>query len=253
MKSNLAYFTAHRGSVFIEAWGSLFWGAFAILAATIMTTRVSSAFGYSRGEIILISAFFTSFHGLFRGLFALSFQNLATYANNAKLDIFLTKPLDIQFLLTFRHITINRLARVFIGFLVFIPAVVLYFKISINLSFTMIIPLLLCAICYVSIGYSIYMFASSVIIKNPLLSNVYEFSNNLIGLSRFPSPLYEQFGFIIFYLVFPFISSSTLAANVLLGKNYGNELLILFFSTLLIFYISRSVFLSSLDKYTSAN
>lgn len=252
LKSNWRFAVVNRGNTLFEAFGSLGWGLFGIFTTIIITSKVKMVFGWSREELIFLAALFTTVHGTLRGLFITNFRVLSEIIQFGGLDQLLIKPVDFQFLATLRYFSFHRLSRLLMGMIV-IPIIVLKLKIPIFLTLNKLLFFSIGLGFWMMIFYSYFVFTAVLVMKNPRLTNVNEFTNNLIGNSKYPPELLRNSSVILYLVFLPIAILVATPARVILGKAFITELILMGIVAIFLVISSRILFNHSIKNYTSAN
>lgn len=250
VKINFTEWVTHRGNFINSLIGSSFWGIFHFASIIILTSKVSSVYGWTRDELIILTASFSFLWGFFHLFFARNFEEMAEIINRGNLDQFLLKPLDSQFLLSVYYVNFSGFIRSIFG------AIVLIFIITsknMQVSISNAIGFLILVGCGLVLIYSIWFLLATIIIWFPRLTNLVAFLFNISGISRYPPEIVKElntFTFIFFLPLVIFVSTPTKA---LLNRfSYGDGFILVFLMTLFLL-ASRKFWKFALRYYTSAS
>jgi len=201
---------------------------------------------WNKSEVFLIFGvyqFVSSFVDFFCGD---SLSEIPSLVRQGDLDIILLKPLDSQFLISFRETHPGNLYRIFASFVVFSYAAS---------SLSEAIPLGRFLLGALFVGAAILIFYSlllliasaSFFVLEESLSELFE---NFLSVSKYPTDIFPR-GLRILLTVIPIVFLVTIPSSVILGK-FLPVYLLGFPVAGCLFYFSRRCFLNALKNYTSA-
>lgn len=250
IKINFSLLFAYRSSFFWTVLYTVFWGVIGIFNMYVLTSRITSAYGWSRNELILLAGIYPIFAGIFYLLCASNIGRIPDIVHRADLDLILTKPIDSQFLLSFRFIDFMQLARIVvcIGFLI-----IFTHTIHFPITFLSIATSVLLMIVGMSIVYSVWFGIITISVWFTNLSNLKDLLYIFMGSLRYPSNMFFN-KTNIFFAVFIFFSLSlTIPMRILLQKATLWEVLLLFLLAATFVFLSRKFWKLALKSYTSAS
>ncbi|MFI5265253.1 MAG: ABC transporter permease [Candidatus Levyibacteriota bacterium] len=240
----------YKGHFIAETINSVAWGALSIITILLLTQHISTVFGWTRNELILLAVVVNIIYGLLRLFFDINFWRFSEVIHTGELDAVLLKPVDSQFHMSLWFIDIG-------GILRFIIAVGLTIYLLFAFHFAVTLPnaifaIILC-VAGVTMLYSITYIFLTVTIWYPNLYNLMNVVNGIIGASRYPKEMYISLNGAIFFLLLPIIIIISTPTKSLLGKaNYFDSLLLILF-TIIFFSVSRVFWKFALRFYTSAS
>lgn len=230
--------------------GNTAWSFFTVFSIYALTSRTQGIFGWSREELIILSCIYNIFVGLFSIVFMRNLQELSEIINSGKLDGYLLKPIDSQFLLSVKSVHVSSILRTFIGLVIAIIAAVI-FNISITaINILLFIPMLIAGELLL---YSLLYIISTSLIWYPRLDNLTDLFYTIRGFGRYPQGVYQQLPQLIFLLVAPFVILLATPTKVLLGRATASEVLEMLALTFVFFIASRVFWKYSLRYYSSAS
>lgn len=250
LKLNFAALTSYRANFLNNVFSSILWGSFQMITILIITSRVTTVFGWSRNELIFLVALLNIFVGIYHFLFSRNFERFSNVVNLGQLDSILLKPVDSQFLLSFWLAGYANLLRIIIG------VGFIYFIVKNNhiyISFQQIIG----GMCLMAIGlitlYSIWFTIMTLTIWFTKLSNLADLMYTSNSFARLPREAINGIKDIAIYLILPLTLIVSTPAKLLLGKPYQTDLLLLLAIAFSLFVISRKFWKFALRFYTSAS
>lgn len=248
---NLSLFLSYRTNFVGSMISSLCWGLFEIVVILLLTTQTDSVYGWSRGELLLLSSTYVIFIGIFNCFFAANFEQLPRLILYGELDYILLKPLDSQFTISLGRMRFNALVRLILGLgLLFYVMVV---KLNYPINPVKIILYFVLLSLSLLIVYSTWLVVTTLLIWSPKLHNLIDLLYSLNTLSRFPQEMYREIFTFFFFFVLPFTYVTFTPTKLLLQKITYLDLLSLLFSILLFLWLSRKIWLFGLRHYTGAS
>lgn len=247
---NLSALTAYRGGFYAMMASSVVWGSFQYISVLLLTSRVKSIFGWTRNELIILTAAYSFFWGVFHFVLARNFSRLSRVIDYGELDLILAKPMDSQFLTSFWIMNFTGLFRTLLG------CIILIYMLSIThvvVALPNVIGFFVLGICGLTLIYSFWFIVATSLIWYPRLSNVIELLYNVTGIARYPSQIvYETKNFVLFFLL-PLTFTMATPTKMLLNKAMGGDVAWLLLFTCVFFFLSRWFWKFALRFYTSAS
>ena len=244
-------FLTYRADSYMHLFiGNTAWSFFTVFSIYALTSKTQGMFGWSREELIILSCIYNVFIGIFSIIFMRNLQELSEIINSGKLDGYLLKPVDSQFLLSVKTVHVSSILRTLIGFVIAVIAVIT-FKTSISaINILLFIPMLIAGELLL---YSLLFIISTSLIWYPRLDNLTDLFYTIRGFGRYPQGVYQQLPQLIFLLLAPFIILLATPTKVLLGKASTTEVIELLILSAVFFITSRIFWRYSLRFYTSAS
>lgn len=248
LELNWSVLIAYRSNFINSLISSIVWGGFTILQMLLLTSRVDSLFGWSKNDIILLTCVFNIILGVFHLLFSRNFEYFSRIVHLGQLDTFLLKPLDSQFLLSFRYINYTSIIRVFFGI-----GLALFFMRGRLPTFMDIALFIFFAICGLIVLYSIWYLVTTLTIWFSRLTNIVDVLFTMSGLTRFPPEMYREFSFYLFAFLLPLVLVIATPTKYLLHRPdiFSSISLVIF--SIVLFLASRWFWRYALKSYTSAS
>lgn len=240
----------YRSSFFTRIFSSMLYTTYHVVSILILTNTISSVFGWTRNELLLLASTYSVFIGLFHAFISRNMQRLTEEIYLGKLDYLLVKPIDSQFSGSLWTVDFISFFRVGMGLLLtwyFID--ILHLTITAQIVFFYII-LMLVGIC---ILYSIWLSVVSITIFNPRLSNVVDLLYHMSEFTRYPREMFQHVSVFLFSLLIPFTFILIPPTKILLNTFsvfQGFEAVLI---GITLFFISRLIWMQSLKHYTSAS
>ena len=250
IKINISQLITYRMSFINGTFISFGWAVFQLSWMFLMTSSVKKVFGWSRDEMMLLSACYVVVIGVFHFLFSRNFENLSEIIVYGKLDMILIKPLDTQFLLSFRNLNFYAFPRVLLG----LVCMSIYLtKIGVHPTIFQIGAFCLLSICGLITLYSFWFFFVTLLIWFPTISNIVGLLYSVNGVARYPHEAISvglKESILLFLLPLTFTIATP--TRILFGRFFAGEVGMLLIITVIFFLVSRMFWLYSLRHYSSA-
>lgn len=242
----LAYRLNFVNSIFAH----LVWAAFQFVSIILLTSKTKTVLGWSREELLLLTANFNLLMGIFRMMITQNLDQFAIIVHYGKLDQYLVKPVDSQFWVSLRRANIGSLVRIPVALIV---SNYLLHLMKIELSIQQFLLFMFFLAIGMVILYSIWFMTMTLIIWFTNLLNLKDFLDNITGIIRYPREVFENTAFFYFLLFFPLSLVITVPTKYLLGKVEFYEIAYLCMVAVLLFSCARIFWKFALRYYTSAS
>lgn len=234
-------------SKFVSSLSFAFWH---VIAVFLITYNVPSAFGWTRNELLLLSATYSVFIGLYHTFISRNMARIAEEVYFGRLDFLLLKPVDSQISASFWIVDYISLLRSVFGLIL-----TAYFINVLHLVITpfQIITYIIVTLVGLGILYSIWLSLVSITIFYPRLSNIVTLLFHLTNIARYPQEMYSRLPIYLSLSFLPYALIMTTPTKVLLSQFNGYialEIIVLLF---LLGSIARFIWTRSLRYYTSAS
>lgn len=169
--------------------------------------------------------------------------------NKGDFDMFLTKPVNSQFLVSTRYISLNLLPSVVAGILL------LAYGIKTNRLGAIIILVIPVAFLAASvISYSLWFLTTTLVFWFNRLLNIANVFPHSVDIARYPVAIYQSplIRFLFTYIL-PFALLGFLPAEVILGRKSPLALLLPIALAAILLYLSHLFWNFSLKRYQSAS
>lgn len=250
LKINFVYLLTYRANFINNIISALGWGAFQIIWIVLLTGKRGTFFGWTQDDMILLTFGYFMVLGIFHFLFSRNFDAFSRVIDRGEFDAILLKPLNSQFHATMRIVSYANLIRAAVGLILII--------FWMNLKHYTVTPFQVVLFSfYIGVGvvtlYSIWLIFITAVIWYPNLSNMVELLYTINGFARYPAEMIRNSGKIVLYLFIPLSLSISAPMKVLLHKNAWEDVGLLSFVCILLFYVSHKFWQHSLKYYTSAS
>lgn len=250
LKMNFANLLIYKGHFINSVISSIGWGTFSIISIVLLTSRTSTVFGWTQQELLILTAVLNIVLGIFRSLFSKNFNDFSQMAYRGEFDQIITKPVDAQFIISFRYVNFAGVFRILLS-TVLLMYLLFHNNIHVGIvdSFGFLIFMTAGMIILYSIWYTLITFT----IWSPMAANINELMYSIDGVIRYPQEMFKGFGEFIFFILFPLTLVIVFPTKILLHKFTVLDGIVMIIVTTACFCISRYFFRYALRYYASAS
>lgn len=247
---NISRLLIYRSNFINNLVSSLVWAVFAFITIILLTGKTQTIGGWSRSELMLLTAMYSILIGLFHTFLTRNFERMPIVINKGLLDVVLLAPVDAQFVLTTRLMNFTSLIRVVAG-IVFVAFMMVSGHIPTNVAgiFGALVLLLVGLLLLYTIWFLVLIF----VIYNPQLSNLVDLMFTVSSFGKYPRSMFGVLPREFFLVVLPLTFVSIPSVQMLLGRMSAEEYFGLFGYCVVLFALTRTAWLYSLRHYTSAS
>ena len=201
-------------------------------------------------EALIIQGIYTILNGITNTWFNPNLSEIVKHIREGTLDFVLLKPIDSQFIISFKKINPSGLLEVMLGLCLLLFCIRIN-QINLNLSFiSLSFITITCSIC---ILYSLWFFISTTTIWFVKTWNATEVLRSFLYVGRFPLNSFS-FSLRIFFSVFiPIAFITSIPSEVFLGLSQSWEILLEIIVAIVFVISSRKFWIFALKFYTSAS
>jgi ABC-2 type transport system permease protein len=239
----------YRYEFLVEGVVSLFFTATALVPLVVVFGLRDSVAGWSFGEALLVTGFFTLLGGILEGAINPSLATVVEHIRKGTLDLVLLKPVDAQFLVSTQRFLPWRATS-----LVAAGAIVAYGFHTIHRTPTLaqIGVALVLVVTAVAVLYSLWILVVSAAFYVVRIDNLTYLFSSIFDAARWPSSVFRGLLAIVFTFVIPLALLTTYPAEALLGRLGPGTVLLAIAGAAVFATVARLVWLRSLARYTSA-
>lgn len=246
MVEDLEYRTHFVGNVVT----SLFWVIIAILTVDVFFGQTTNLGGWNYYEVLVLLGIFNTINGFIEFALRQNMTRIVEHIRKGTLDYVLTKPVDSQFFVSFRHLVFWRLADIFWGVILILYSLTKLDRWPTLLDFLIFMILILTAMILVYSIWMILMTTSFWFVKIENLSFIF---SSFFETTRFPVDVYKGWLRILLTFILPAAFMTSVPAAALTGKWTITTTLIAVFVSVVFFMVSRIFWKFALRSYTSAS
>lgn len=245
---NLQVLTSYRANLINSIIATVVWGSMSFVSIFILTSRINTVYGWTREELLLLTAIYNILIGTFHMIFSRNFERFSRIIHFGELDSLLIKPIDPQFSVSFWLFNYTGAFRVIAG--VLFTVILLHSHYPSLLS---IILFLLLGLAGITLMYSVWYLVSTLIIKFTNLSNIVDVLYEINGITRFPQEMFRQLNVFAFSFLLPITIVITVPTKFLISKATYADFFLLLATSAVLFICARMFWKFALKYYTSAS
>jgi ABC-2 type transport system permease protein len=250
IRASLALALQYRADFVTEGLVEVLWSVTAIIPLFVVYGERASVAGWSFGEALMVTGFFTLLQAVLEGAINPSMALVVEQIRKGTFDFVLLKPKDAQFLVSTARILPWRSLNVLTAFALFaygfsklgrgpgvvdVAAAVALFGVSVTLLYALWILSVSLAFHVVKVDNLTYAFGA------------------VFDAARWPSSVFRGVLHVLFTFVVPLAVMTTFPAEALLGRTSASKLAGAALAAVLAFVVSRTVWNRALARYTSAS
>jgi ABC-2 type transport system permease protein len=247
--ANLAEELQYRGNFIAAVVGTLFWMAMALLTLAVFFSQADALGGWSFWEVVVLLGVFNTLAGFVDVLLRPGIGTLAEQIRSGQLDLVLSRPVETQFFVSFRRLSVWRLADVLAGL-----ALIGYALAQLRTPPTPLQAIAFAAamLAALAIVYSLWLTLMSLAFWFVRVENLSVIFDAVFAAARFPVSAYPgALRFVLVYLL-PIAWTTTIPASALTGRLSVGGLAVSAAVGAVSLLLSRLVWRTALARYTSA-
>jgi ABC-2 type transport system permease protein len=215
----------------------------------VLLLRMPNISGWTFNQLVLILGFVEIVSALVWGLMYANMKQLVRDINKGSLDLYLTKPVNSQFLVSSKEMSFNVFPKLFTGFFL------VSYGLSINGFFGLpsLLIVVLSAISSTLIVYSMYFISVTTALFLGRLSNVAELLPHSLDVAKYPTNIFPPFIQFLFTFIVPFALLGFIPSKIIFGSISPWYILVLPASAFVLLMLSGKFWNKALRSYTSAS
>lgn len=247
--ANLAEELQYRGNLVAAVAGTLFWVAMALLTLAVFFSQTDTLGGWSFWEVVVLLGVFNTLAGFVDVLLRPGIGTLAEQIRSGQLDLVLSRPVETQFFVSFRRLSIWRLADVLTGL-----ALIGYALLRLQAPPTLLqgAAFAVAMAAALAIVYSLWLVLMSLAFWLVRVENLSVIFDAVFAAARYPVSAYPgALRFVLVYLL-PIAWTTTIPASALTGRLSATGLVLSAAIGVASLALSRLFWRVALSRYTSA-
>ncbi len=194
---------------------SVFWLAWAVVGVTVFFMYADKMGDWSYPEVLMVVALFTLFNGLMEAFLRPNIGSVIDQIRDGTFDFVRLKPVNVQFLASFRNIVVWHLVDVVIGIGLIAYALAQLHDVPSPAQIALFVLMLLTAMCIV---YALWLTIASMAFWFVRLDNITELFDGFYEAGRYPVTIYRGVVRAFLTFVVPVAFVTTFPASALLGR-----------------------------------
>ncbi|MDI6850334.1 MAG: ABC-2 family transporter protein [bacterium] len=243
--------TIFRGSFLLEIVSYIFWFVFNVFFFGVIFSHTKSIGGWGPYEVLTLVSINQLIVALYDSFLGPNLRRFQTYIERGDFDIFLIKPVDLQFFVSTRFMDLKSLFSIPVAILTLI------FSLSVRGNPPGVLELLIFFLCFLIgllIRYGLGFLVMSLSFYFVRVSALHALQRELLSFAGYPLSIYEKFAKVFFTFILPVALIANLPAQALLKYRISSGIFIyscVFAAFILIF--SRKFFYHAIRRYESAS
>lgn len=250
LRASLLLGVQYRYDFLIDGAIEVFWTATALVPLFVVFQKREAIAGWSFGEALLVTGWFTLLQGILEGAINPSLTSVVEHIRKGTLDFVLVKPADAQFLVSTSRFYPWRSLNVITSIGIFVYAFV---RIGRAPSVGGVAAALLLLVTATAILYSLWILTVSAAFYFVKIDNLTFLFSAVFDAARWPVTIFRGFVRVFFTFVLPLALMTTYPALAMLGRLDGVTLAATIAGSVAFAVLARVVWLGAIRKYTSAS
>lgn len=235
-------------------WANLL-NTLSVLVAALLTLQVffqntDEIGGWTFNQVLVLLGVFNALEGVMKMVLQPNIGRIVQHIRKGTLDLILTKPVDSQFYISFRHIVFWPIVDVLIGFGLILYAVL---QLDVAIQFTGVLLFLLLFLAGIATLYGMWMLLMTMSFWFVKVENLTFLFDALFETSRFPVTVYRGVLRKLLTFVLPVAVLTTFPAAAFLGRLGLSEAWISLGMATFMLTASRLFWKKALRHYSSAS
>jgi ABC-2 type transport system permease protein len=239
----------YRSDFLVEGGLSLFFTATALTPLVVIFGMRPSIAGWSFGEALMVTGFFTLLGGVLEGAINPSLATVVEHVRKGTLDLVLLKPADAQFLVSTQRFLPWRSTSVLAAAAIFAYG---FHRLGRVPSLAATASALVLLVAAVAVLYSLWILVVSASFYVVRIDNLSYLFTSIFDAARWPSSVFRGLLSVVFTFVIPLALLTTYPAEALLGRLRPSTFVAALVGAAAFTLVSRRIWLRSIARYTSA-
>lgn len=249
-KLNAAEELQYRANFFASFASTCFYLLTALLTLSLFFRHATSLGGWDFWEVVVLLGVFNALSGLVEAILRPGIGDLAAQVRSGNLDLVLSRPVDAQTFVTFRHIDIWRLADILLGLGVSAYALGHLGRFPSAIQIAAFVVTFVAAALVV---YAIWVTLMSLAFWFVSVENIATLFDAVFEGARYPVSAYPAALRFLFFYLLPVAWTTTIPASALTGRLSGSTALAATGVGLAALVFSRLLWRAAIRRYTGAS
>jgi ABC-2 type transport system permease protein len=250
LRASILLALQYRADFVIDGVIEVFWTITALVPLFVVFSSRSTIAGWSFGEALLVTGWFTLLQGVLEGAISPSLTNVVEHIRKGTLDFVLLKPADAQFLVSTSRFYPWRALNAVTAVVIFVFA---FRRIGHAPAIADVALALAMLVTSVALLYAMWILTVSAAFYVVKIDNLTYLFSSVFDAARWPSSVFRGVVHFVFTFVIPLTLMTTFPARAMLGTLSPLAVLGAALGTIAFFAVARFVWVRSIAKYTSAS
>lgn len=222
-----------------------------MLAFSTIFLNVDSVNSWSKFHVIIFIGTFTILDGVYMATYFFGVWNISNKIRNGELDIYITKPVNALFLISFENISVGSI-------LISVPGIIMVaygaVKLGIEISVMKILGYIFLLFIMYLIMYNLMVILRCCSFWFTKVDNINKLENELVNFSfRVPGVMYKGISKVIFYFILPYGLIATIPTEFFTGTMTITGWIISISVCVVFTLLRRLIWEEGLKKYSSVS
>ncbi|MGD0676467.1 MAG: ABC-2 family transporter protein [Polyangiaceae bacterium] len=249
LRASLLLAMQYRADFVLDGFVEVFWVVAAIVPLAVVFEKRTLIAGWSFGEALIVTGFFTFLEGVLEGAINPSLVSVVDHIRKGTLDFVLVKPADAQFLVSTAKFEPWRGINVLTAFAIFGWG---FHLLGRGPSAGAIAIACLATLAAITVLYSLWIVTVSAAFFVVRIDNLTHLFSAIFDAARWPVQVFRGVVRTILTFVVPLALMTTYPAEALLGTLSLRTLVAAVGGAAAAFAAARMVWVASIARYTSA-
>jgi len=250
LRTSLALALQYRMDFVTDGFVEVFWTITAIVPLFVVYGLRGDVAGWSFGEALMVTGFFTLLQGILEGAINPSMLLVVEQIRKGTFDFVLLKPKDAQFLVSTARFLPWRALNLATAVVLFVYG---FSRLGRVPSVLDVLSALLLLVTGSTILYALWILSVSLAFYVVKLDNITYLFGAVFDAARWPSSIFRGVVRFVFTFVVPLAVMTTFPAEALLGKAGLAKLAAATLAAVVAFGVSRLAWRHAVAHYTSAS
>ena len=250
LRTSMQLALQYRADFLTEGLVEVFWTITAIVPLFVVFDARPVIAGWTLGEAMMVTAFFTLLQSILEGAINPSMALVVEQIRKGTFDFVLLKPRDAQFLVSTSRVLPWRALNVFTAGGLFVYGFVRLHRAPSPIDVVFALALLAGA---TAILYALWMLSVSLAFYVVKIDNLTFLFGAIFDAARWPATIFHGFLRVLFTFVVPLAMMTTFPAEALLGRTSAAKVAASAAGAVIALTIARAVWRRALGRYTSAS
>jgi ABC-2 type transport system permease protein len=250
IRASLLHAMQYRYEFLGDGFLSLFWTATALVPLFVIYQQRQTVAGWSFGEALLVTGWFTLLQGVIEGAISPSLTDVVERIRKGTLDFVLLKPADAQFLVSTSKFLPWRVTNLITALVIFTYGFSIENRVP---SLGGVFAALLLLASSTLLLYSLWIVTVSAAFYVVKVDNLTYLFSSIFDAARWPADVFRGVLAFVFTFIIPLAVMTTFPARAMLGKLPLVTLVFAIGGSFAFAWVARRVWNGAISRYTSAS
>lgn len=250
IRYNFMQMMTYKSEFFTWSVVTVGWVIFTLIFYQLLFANIDNIAGWNKAQMLVLQGFYFIIDAILWGVFYENFYDLPYKINRGTLDLELVKPVNKQFLLSFKKLGLNQLNSLALGLVILSYGLHLGDIHPSPLNILFALSILIIAVIFLYSGWFITVCTAFWFDR---LENIVYIFPSLCEFAKFPVSAYQGMAKIFLTYIIPIILVTSLPSQFLFGQPNFIFVGVLAVSAIILLVVSRFFFQFALKRYSGAS